>query len=454
MLCFVISRLFHSERTLISFFRCDVIHTNPTFTLCENMLRNGQPLNQLVCLHYYPYFAAASAQTATKLEVSQFLRFVFAKRNASLLRTHSMFLLFGIGFDPFYSQVPRSQIDFHLHHHVWDHYFLPQHLHHSQIVHISGSWATHFFRTTPWMRPTWWFFCTSSSTGTVLHVAYHRSSPPSKPIWTTARTQARHVPTLLWTSQQLPCYFGRTKILSPFHTLRVTYCVPAGSVLFFTDVTLPSITFVDSFKDAKKSFALSNLSWLSCGKQWVRSEKQYIVQLRAVRKRQHAPHLQFEMCPHLPQHRLPPWRVSSFGWLSRTRKTCNLREIILGSRVLVSHMEDEDDQENEKEDEREDGKQRVKGRRDWSNTQHERMDGMKWSARHTLFLSLEPCQCLDPCQCDIKGVVDQRENVTCEVCCSHPVGCSRLLLAVNDLTTTMSKKSSNCHSEQLSEEAS
>ena len=31
-------------------------------------------------------------------------------------------------------------------------------------------------------------------------------------------------------------------------------------------------------------------------------------------------------------------------------------------RVLVPHMEDEDDQENEKEDEREDGKQRVEGR--------------------------------------------------------------------------------------------
>ena len=31
-------------------------------------------------------------------------------------------------------------------------------------------------------------------------------------------------------------------------------------------------------------------------------------------------------------------------------------------RVLVSHMEDEGDQENEKEDEREDGKQRVEGR--------------------------------------------------------------------------------------------
>ena len=46
-------------------------------------------------------------------------------------------------------------------------------------------------------------------------------------------------------------------------------------------------------------------------------------------------------------------------------------------RVLVPHKEDEDDQENEKEDEREDGKQRVEGRRESSNTQHERLDGMK-----------------------------------------------------------------------------
>ena len=44
---------------------------------------------------------------------------------------------------------------------------------------------------------------------------------------------------------------------------------------------------------------------------------------------------------------------------------------------LSPHMEDEDDQENEKEDEREDGKHRVESRRSSSNTQHERMDGMK-----------------------------------------------------------------------------
>ena len=43
----------------------------------------------------------------------------------------------------------------------------------------------------------------------------------------------------------------------------------------------------------------------------------------------------------------------------------NCERIVLGqdaNRVLVPHMEDEDDQENEKEDEREDGKQRVEGR--------------------------------------------------------------------------------------------
>ena len=50
------------------------------------------------------------------------------------------------------------------------------------------------------------------------------------------------------------------------------------------------------------------------------------------------------------------------------RITCG--RIVLGQdakvaevrRVLVTHMEDEGDQENEKEDEREGGKQRVKGR--------------------------------------------------------------------------------------------
>ena len=51
-------------------------------------------------------------------------------------------------------------------------------------------------------------------------------------------------------------------------------------------------------------------------------------------------------------------------------------------KVLVLHNEDEDDQENEKEDEREYGKQRVECRRESSNTQHERMDGMKSATHH------------------------------------------------------------------------
>ena len=46
-------------------------------------------------------------------------------------------------------------------------------------------------------------------------------------------------------------------------------------------------------------------------------------------------------------------------------------------RVLAPHMEDEDEQENEQEDDREVGKQRVEGGRESSNTQRERMDGMK-----------------------------------------------------------------------------
>ena len=53
---------------------------------------------------------------------------------------------------------------------------------------------------------------------------------------------------------------------------------------------------------------------------------------------------------------------------------------------------------------------------------------MRWRARNTLNLS--------QCQCDIKSVVNQRENVTWGVLFTPPVGCSRLLSAVNDLTTT------------------
>ena len=50
----------------------------------------------------------------------------------------------------------------------------------------------------------------------------------------------------------------------------------------------------------------------------------------------------------------------------------------MGLVIEPTHMEDEDEeQENEKEDERDDGEQRVEGRRVSSNTQLERMDGMK-----------------------------------------------------------------------------
>ena len=68
--------------------------------------------------------------------------------------------------------------------------------------------------------------------------------------------------------------------------------------------------------------------------------------------------------------------------------------------------------------------QRVRTTSSWA---HE--DGMEWIVRCTPNLS--------QCRCDIKNVCKQvRENVTREVCCSHSVGCSILLSAVNDLTTT------------------
>ena len=81
-------------------------------------------------------------------------------------------------------------------------------------------------------------------------------------------------------------------------------------------------------------------------------------------------------------------------------------------RVLVTHMEDEDDQENEQEDEREDVKQRVEGRVVESQATHnmQMTHEMKFADK---FANLSQCQC------DIKSVVNQRENVTCEVCCSH-----------------------------------
>ena len=67
-------------------------------------------------------------------------------------------------------------------------------------------------------------------------------------------------------------------------------------------------------------------------------------------------------------------------------------------------------------------------------------------ALRTPNLSLEPRVC-------VSLHVNERENVTCEVCCSHPpVGCSRLQSAVNDFTTTK-KILQSVTSEQLSEEA-
>ena len=55
-------------------------------------------------------------------------------------------------------------------------------------------------------------------------------------------------------------------------------------------------------------------------------------------------------------------------------------------------------------------KRKMREKMESSNTQHPDDTCIK-CAPHTLFLS--------QCQCDIKSVVNQRENVTCEVCCSH-----------------------------------
>ena len=58
-------------------------------------------------------------------------------------------------------------------------------------------------------------------------------------------------------------------------------------------------------------------------------------------------------------------------------------------------------------------------------------------------------------QCHVRHCYEcreTRENVTCEgVLFTPPVGCSRLLSAVNDLTTTSSKILSKFHSEFLDE---
>ena len=58
---------------------------------------------------------------------------------------------------------------------------------------------------------------------------------------------------------------------------------------------------------------------------------------------------------------------------------------------------------------------------------------------------------LEPRMC-VSSDVNQRENMTCQVCCSHsPVGCSRLLSAVND--TDYKKILQSVTSEQLGAEA-
>ena len=109
------------------------------------------------------------------------------------------------------------------------------------------------------------------------------------------------------------------------------------------------------------------------------------------------------------------WDVEVVGLI-----TCERIVLGQGAKVLIRksaqgscpHMEDEDNQENEKEDEREYGKQREEGRVVESQATHNMQMAHVWNAApHTLFLS--------QCQCDIKSVVNQRENVTCEVCCSQ-----------------------------------
>ena len=88
-------------------------------------------------------------------------------------------------------------------------------------------------------------------------------------------------------------------------------------------------------------------------------------------------------------------------------------------RVFVFHIleEEAEDPENEQDDSREERQQEVEGRIAESQNNHImsawRWDGVK-CALHAK-LELEPWA-----TCVIKCVVTQRENVTCEVCCSHP----------------------------------
>ena len=117
-------------------------------------------------------------------------------------------------------------------------------------------------------------------------------------------------------------------------------------------------------------------------------------------------------------------------------------------RVLLSeptHMEDTgEDQENEEEDERDFQECNVESRRESRRTTTWNMDDTMrttpWAMSHVR-------------HCHECG--ETRENATCEgVLFTVPVGCSRLLSAVNDLTTKKSKILSKFHSEYLDEWAS
>ena len=89
-------------------------------------------------------------------------------------------------------------------------------------------------------------------------------------------------------------------------------------------------------------------------------------------------------------------------------------------------MEHEDEeQENEKEDERDGGMHRA-GVEEVSSKQQHADDTWMTCARHLELMSRAKLKC----------VRETRENVTCEGVLFTPlVGCSRLLSAVNDLTT-------------------
>ena len=103
-------------------------------------------------------------------------------------------------------------------------------------------------------------------------------------------------------------------------------------------------------------------------------------------------------------------------------------------RVLISNMKDENKWEKME--------QRVKERVVENQATHNMQMTHVWNARHKNLL-LSQCQgdlkqcCESTRKCDVWGVLF-----------THTVGCSRLLSAVNDLTTTNFKKS--CQSVTLS----